>query len=517
MYMEYLSILTANKTDRIPISSHKSVLELMVEHSHALPSICGGRGTCGKCKIQIVEGNLPITKADEIYFDKKEIDEGFRLACVAYPQASITVKSFSKSENEFYIPTQKVDVDVSVKADFSYGIAVDIGTTTISMELVEKETGAVILNYSAINHQRSFGADVISRIEQANSGKKIELTKSIRKDIKKGIESLVKESGVNLSQISDLVVSANSTMGHLFLAYSVKSLGSYPFTPYNIDFVQVSGKDIFPDLKWDGKIAVLPGISAFVGGDVVSGLYKCGFHKIKKPTLFIDLGTNGELALASKDEIFVSSTAAGPVFEGGNISWGTGSIPGAISEASVEDGTVLVKTIFDRPPVGICGTGLIAIISSLIYLEIINKEGMLEGSFAETGYVLAKTENDEWIKITQGDIREFQLAKAAIQAGIQILLKEAGIGISNLHKVYIAGGFGSKLNIKQAIHAGLLPKECAGKIRAVGNTSLEGGKSYLLNPQELYNFEIIRKNSRNINLAEDPSFTNLFTSQLNFY
>lgn len=514
--MEYISVLVDNKIDRIPISMNKSVLELLIEHSYVLPSICGGRGTCGKCKIRVLEGVLEATLADKKYFSEKELEEGYRLSCVAYPISSITVNLLAKSEEDFYIPSQAKTKKSVSKVGLTYGIGIDIGTTTIAMELVEKETGVVISYYSGINHQRSYGADVISRIEQANLGKRAELTESIRKDIKEGIISLLKEGGVEISEVSDLVISANSTMGHLFLGYSVEGLGSYPFIPYNIDLVEVFGEEIFPDLKWKGKVTVLPGISAFVGGDVVSGLYQCGFYQIEKPTLFIDLGTNGELALGTKEKILVSSTAAGPVFEGGNIAWGTGSIPGAISEARVEDGAIIVKTIYSKTPVGICGTGLIAIISALLNLGILKQDGMLEGSFAETGYVLARTENDEWIKITQGDIREFQLAKAAIQAGIQMLLNEAGILASQLHRVYIAGGFGAKLNIKQAIDVGLLPKECIGRIKAVGNTSLAGSKSYLLDSQSLSAFEFIKKNSQNINLAEEKTFANLYTSYLNF-
>ncbi|NLZ81087.1 MAG: 2Fe-2S iron-sulfur cluster binding domain-containing protein, partial [Clostridiales bacterium] len=284
--MDYISVLENNKIDKIPISMNKSMLELMVEHSYALPSICGGRGTCGKCKIQVLEGDLKVTAADKKYFSVKELEKGYRLACVAYPVDSIAINLFAKSEEDFYIPTKEINKKEVLMADLTYGIAVDIGTTTIAMQLVEKETGELLSNYAGINHQRRYGADVISRIEQANSGKATELTECIRKDIKEGILSLLQNGGVELSKISDIVISANSTMGHLFLGYSVEGLGSYPFTPFDIDLVEVHGEEIFPDLKWNGKITLLPGISAFVGGDVVSGLYKCGFHKIERPTLF---------------------------------------------------------------------------------------------------------------------------------------------------------------------------------------------------------------------------------------
>ena len=392
----------------------------------------------------------------------------------------------------------------------------DIGTTTIAMQLLKGTTGKAVHTVTTINHQRAYGADVISRMQASMGGKKEALRQSIQTDLTEGIKRLLEESGVEAGKVRRVAIGGNTTMGHLLMGYDCDTLGVYPFTPVNIDFIEGSFQEILGSDLLDATTVLLPGISTYVGGDIVSGLLSLGFDSREQVCLLVDLGTNGEMALGNRDKIMVTSTAAGPAFEGGNISCGMGSVAGAICSVKIEDGTVSVKTIRDQAPVGLCGTGVVETVAELVKEEIVEDSGLLDEEYFEDGFPLAKDPEGKEIVFTQQDVREIQLAKAAVRGGVETLLVRYGISYDDVHKVYLAGGFGYKLDTEKAIAIGMFPEEFQGKIEAIGNSSLAGAVEYLTEQDSRERIGKILSVSTEINLSADKDFNEFYMDSMFF-
>jgi uncharacterized 2Fe-2S/4Fe-4S cluster protein (DUF4445 family) len=516
-----VKVHNGSKVFTLQVKDGQSILDALMLADDSFTAVCGGRGSCGKCKIKVLDGYLPVTASDKAYFDEKELLAGMRLSCKAFPEEPLNVELNFKSEAEFQVLTEYVEnssvhdiAESSSKWDSKkYGIAVDIGTTTIAIQLLSLESGERIATYSVINHQRSFGADVISRIKASTDGKKAELQASVQQDLSQGIRRAVKkaaEEGVLPEQISEVAIAGNTTMIHLLMGYDCKSLGEYPFTPVNIDLIESTYEEVLADDFLQAKVRIVPGISTFVGGDITAGLFSCNVDQQEGYSLLIDLGTNGEMALGNKDKIIVTSTAAGPAFEGGNIEWGVGSLEGAIAGVKIVDGKAEVRTIGNKPPIGICGTGVIETVAELIKAELVDETGCLEDDYFDDGYPLAQTENGENIVFTQQDVREVQLAKAAVRAGIETLFLRYGITKEQVSHVYLAGGFGFKLDCQKAVEIGMIPGEFAQKVEAVGNSSLGGAIKCLLSKDGWTRMERIGKEADEINLSADKDFNQFY-------
>lgn len=397
-----------------------------------------------------------------------------------------------------------------------YDIAVDIGTTTIAMELLGKESGKILHTVTCINSQRAYGADVISRIQASSDGRKEALQACIRKDIRNGIHRLTEEAGVDLKKVERISIAENTTMGHLLMGYDCHSLGVYPFTPVNIDLIKGSFEEIFGSGECAAQVEILPGISTYVGGDIVSGLYACGFDQSEEISLLVDLGTNGEMALGNKDRILVTSTAAGPAFEGGNITWGTGSVEGAICSVTIRDRKAEIRTIQDKPAVGICGTGVVETAMELVKEGLVDETGLMDEEYFDDGFPLAQTEDGRTIVFTAKDVREIQLAKAAVRAGVEILLLRYGIEKEQVSRVYLAGGFGYKLDKDKAIAIGMLPGEFRDRIEAVGNSSLSGAVKYLKDAERKNTLSRLAAVSSEVNLSKDKDFNEFYMDNMMF-
>ena len=267
----------------------ESILDALMKADASYSAVCGGTGRCGKCRIKLLEGNLPVTESDKQHFTDSELESGFRLACRAYPEESIKVELLFYREDDFEVVTEyaqnrttsmrkqegsfgtAVDIGTTTQ-DGIYGIAIDIGTTTIAMQLVSLSSGEIAGTYTALNRQRRFGADVIARIEASAKGHQEELRELIREDLKKGIHSLVREAGIFTDTVTKLAIAGNTTMIHLLMGYDCNGLGSYPFTPVNIKLIESTYEDVLGDTFLHAKVNILPGVSVFVGGDIVSGL-----------------------------------------------------------------------------------------------------------------------------------------------------------------------------------------------------------------------------------------------------
>ncbi|MDR0272971.1 MAG: ASKHA domain-containing protein [Clostridiales bacterium] len=394
--------------------------------------------------------------------------------------------------------------------DFSQnkkGIAIDIGTTTLAFELIDMGTGARIAAHTQANSQRVFGADIISRISNANEGNLASLHKYIKEDVRQGITAVLRQGDVDENEIAQIAIAGNTTMLHILQNFSCKTLGVYPFTPVSVELVRTEWIPRKARQDDDGfsPLVILPGVSAFIGADIVAGIFLC---ECAETFLLIDLGTNGEMVLSHGGKIFAASAAAGPAFEGGNISTGMASVPGAIAcvKFSPEKNVFNYETIENAPPVGIAGTGVIDICAEIFRHGLADKTGLLK-----SGKKINICDGDSGkISFTQKDIREVQLAKSAVRAGIEILVAEAGISFEKIQKVFLAGGFGYRMNVENAVALGLMPEQLKDKIIPAGNSALGGCAKFLMNPSRENEIIKLAQSIKEINLSEHPKFNELF-------
>ena len=384
--------------------------------------------------------------------------------------------------------------------DGCFDIVVDIGTTTLAFALLQG--GRVLYTHARANSQRAFGHDVISRIQAAGDGRSRALYDRIHADLRDGTAQLLAEAGTVADNVRTFVVAGNTTMLHLLTGTDCTTLGQFPFTPVFLD-----GR-VIEDSPVGIPMTLLPGISAFVGADIVAGLLYCaGLGKSR--WLLIDLGTNGEIAFSTPDGIWVTAAAAGPAFEAANISCGMPGVPGAVAHAVCEDGRFAVKTIGNAPPVGLCGSGVLDVAAQLVRHGLVDETGGMADAYFETGVPIT-----DRIHFTQQDLRELQLAKSAIRTGIELLLSEAGASCHEVEAVYLAGGLGHALSQESAFDLGLLPRAFAGKTVAAGNTALAGGIASLGAPTE--NLENIVRTAKELQLATHPRFNDAFLTHIMF-
>lgn len=514
-----VKVKDSDKEITLYVKENESILDALMKQESSYTAVCGGTGKCGKCKIRVMEGSLPVNSFDEKCFSEEELAAGMRLSCKAYPIDPVTVMLNFKGEADFMVVSdyeKEKQSDLQMNENDEFGIAIDIGTTTIAVQLLNLNSGDKVLTHTTINHQRSFGADVISRIKASVEGKKEDLQVSIRKDLDEGIRYVVNQSGVPAEKVTEVAIAGNTTMIHLLMAYDCKGLGEYPFTPVNIELIEDTYKVIIGNDFLSARVRVLPGISTFVGGDIVSGLYSCDVDQKEEYALLIDLGTNGEIALGNKDKLMATSTAAGPAFEGGNIEWGVGSIEGAIAGVTLTAEGPEIHTIGDKTPTGICGTGVVEMVAELVRTELVDETGCLDDDYFDDGYPLAKTADGEEIVFTQKDVREIQLAKAAVRAGIETLVLRYGIEKEDIAHVYLAGGFGFKLDCQKAIEIGMIPEEFSDKIEAVGNSSLGGAVKCLLTKDGWDRTSSIGSQAEEINLSADKDFNAFYMEYMYF-
>lgn len=400
------------------------------------------------------------------------------------------------------------------KLEPPYQIAVDLGTTTIAMQLLSGEEAVPVKTYTAVNSCRRYGADVITRIQNAVNGGLEVLQKLSGRDILAGIKALCREAGITLKEIKRIGIAGNTTVSQILLGKDLAGLASYPFTPAYHSFEKISFKELFKSEESEAQVIVYPPISAFVGGDIVSGLFQCGYLDKKRPAMLIDIGTNGELVIGDGERILCTSVAAGPAFEGGGLRCGVGSINGAVSSFELQGASRKVTTINNVAPVGICGTGMVEILSELKDKRILNADGNLAERYLEQGYEIAKNEQGQSICVYQQDIRELQLAKAAIGAGIELLAKSYGKTYREIPEVFVAGGFGYRMNIRKAVNIGIFPRAFLGKIKAVGNTSLAGVESFLRDKEAEEKINRLVSTAKEVVLAKTEEFETTYVNHL---
>ena len=478
----------------------ENLLERLRQDQVYFPAHCGGRGTCGKCKVRFISGAPEPSEDGKRFFSEEELASGWRLACRTTVSGRVHLEIPEADEDEitasvsFFGSKAAESSSDGERTDSDYVIAVDIGTTTLAAALVDRQTGKIEQTVTSVNHQRAFGTDVVSRMDASNRGKGELLRQSICQDL----AALAEKLGQDPEQAA-FVVSGNTTMQHLLQGLSCETLGVAPYNPVDISMHPYQ------------NMLMMPGISTFVGADIVSGIVASGMDESEDVCLLVDLGTNGEMVIGNKEKMLSASTAAGPAFEGGNISCGVAGVPGAISEVEISGGTPVIHTIQDAPAIGLCGTGVLETVYELLKDELIDETGLMDDEYFDDGFPLA-----EGIVFTSQDVREVQLAKSAVRAGIEVLLKEYGISYDGVERVYLAGGFGEKINQEKAIGIGLLPEEFDGKIIPAGNSSLAGAVMLAGKPEMAERFVRVAEFAGEIALAENPAFNDLYMDHMFF-
>lgn len=485
-------ILLTNTGDILHAAQERNLLDVLRTHGLAPEAPCGGHGTCGKCKVLV---------------DGKE-----QLACQTVVERDMTVTLPEKAEKTNVL---EAGLDVTVPMNPvkpGYLLAFDIGTTTVVGYLLD-EQGRELASSSMLNPQEPFGADVISRIQLALNGETDAMTACIRE----GLSNLTKEScekaGVEPSQIGVVSVVGNPCMQQLFLGMSVKNLATVPFAPSITKSNMKPAKDVVP--LWENAVLLTPpDISGYVGADTMGCILSTRMYAGDAITLMVDIGTNGEMALGNRTRMTACSTAAGPALEGAKIKFGMRGAPGAIDHVWVEDGKIRCSVIGGGEAKGICGSGLIDAVASLLELGLLNARGRLLTDEEVDGERIARL--TDTVYITQNDIREVQMAKGAIAAGISLMARELRLEISQIDKVLLAGAFGSFLKPESACRIGLLPAELLEKITAVGNAAGSGAKMMVCSKDEFTRTDELISHIEFIELASLPDFQHEFAKNMRF-
>ena len=476
--------------------------DLLFEHGVEFP--CGGQGLCKGCRIKLLHGNLPPTPQLESLFTEEEIRQGWRLACLYTADSDLTLE-LAQWEAPILTDFSKIEFTPSE----GIGIAIDLGTTTIAAQLIDCRTGYVLGVESALNPQAQFGADIMSRIQfDIQPANRNVLTDIIRNELSRLVESLIKknQTGLPLQQIT---LCGNTVMHHLFCGIDTTPLAFYPFEPAEPGIKTFPASEIGWTIENNPAITFLPNLGSFVGSDLLAGILATGMHESNPLIALIDLGTNGEILIGNKEKILCASTAAGPAFEGGRISMGMRAATGAISSAAIQQNEIRCHVIGHVKPRGICGSGLVDAAACSLNLNLIQPTGRLSNGSKEI--VLEPP-----IVLIQKDIRELQLAKAAIAAGTQILLSEINASWDDIQTFYLAGAFGNYLNPHNAKRIGLFsfPEE---KITPAGNTALQGAKICLLNGlNEDAHFRSILATIQHIPISSSPKFQEIYVDEMNF-
>ncbi len=546
-----------NKTARVPEGT--TILEAARQAGIVIESPCDGIGTCGKCKVLVknaVEGSLRFDAAPHT-LSREDEAKGYVLACQAHAHGNMDIvyENTQKQNKTLKILSEGKSFAYPVKGNFRktfdgqktivladgrqagteegdtsaslYGCSIDIGTTTLVVALVNLLTGEEIASESALNPQSLQAQDVLTRIKLASAPEGLEkMYRDVTDEMSRMIGVAAKKAGISRAHIYEVVYSGNTTMIHLACNVNPYSLGRYPYTP------EITGGNEIPagmlDISPYALVYLPPIISAYVGPDITSGVLASQLHKTKGTTLFIDIGTNGEMVIARDGKLSATSTAAGPAFEGMNITCGMRAGLGALELFEVlEDGEINTSTIGGVAATGICGSGLLDIVGELVRVGAIAQNGKLvaleKGNYpAQVKERMAKVDGKlcfevaAGIYLTQKDIRQVQLAKGAVRAGVEALLKSLDISAEEVDRVEIAGSFGYHLRAASLINLGLLPCVFEGKIDFVGNTSKTGGKAFLLNTDLRAEMSRVVGEIEGVELANRPDFDKIFVAALGF-
>jgi uncharacterized 2Fe-2S/4Fe-4S cluster protein (DUF4445 family) len=600
-----LDFAPSNQSFKVPPGV--SVFDAASWNGIAIDSTCGGHGTCKKCKVQITEGIVPISRLDIRAFSQEELKNGWRLACVARAteNLAITVPAMTtrpkaatvgvgrqvilrpavqKRYLELDEPTlhdQRPDIhrvkdaisDLEVEVDFevlvhlptilrkssykvtavivdnnlvaiekgdttaqSYGIAFDLGTTTVVATLMDLNSGTPVSVKSMLNKQQPYGADVISRIsatmldENALSRLQIAAQETLNELTKEVLD----ESEVSKEFVYEVALAGNATMVQLILGIDPEPVGVAPFITASQSWPVLNADKIGLDINSNARTYIFPSFGAYVGGDIVSGVLATGMDRDKRTRLFIDVGTNCEIVLSDGEKILTTAAPAGPAFEAASIKCGMRAADGAIEVVKIDEKGVHLQVIGEVEPQGICGSGLVDAVAELAKCGLLDKSGrfvsdeqaekinpLLANNLTslesnERIFILHGTKSDPLVYLSQRDVRELQFAKASIATGWKLLLEQLNVQEMDIQQVLLAGSFGSYLSPASAIGIGLVPKLPVMRIVSAGNVAGEGAKMVLLSQNERNGATALLDQVEYVELSDRADFNDKFVEQLSF-
>ena len=489
--MPVLTIRRGPLVQQLPFDAPARLSALLATADASLAQPCGGRGVCGKCAV-VLNGSVSEPNGAEQKC-------GVRLACQAVITGDAEVVLPSTLPLEQIAGGAKTDLPATAPMAGRFGAAVDIGTTTIALLLYDLQSGRCLGSSSMLNPQTSIAADVIGRIDAALKGQQHHLRRQVEEAILTMLASACSQANIPAEEVTALTITGNTTMLYLLCGHDPSALSHAPF-----EADQLFGCDT--DLL--GRKTHLPDcLHAFVGADTTCALLASGMMERHRTALLCDVGTNGELALWHDGTLYIASTAAGPAFEGAGISCGCSSIPGAIDKVAVVNGRPFCHIIGNAKAMGLCGSGLVDVVAALLETDTIDDTGFLE----DDPFPLA-----EGVSLTQGDIRAVQLAKAAIHAGIISLLNAAHCPLENVEAMYLAGGFGSQLNLTSAVRIGLFPAELADRVQIIGNAALDGAALLLTNTQHRNALARMKSCAQHVRLDGNPVFADNYINAMLF-
>lgn len=474
--------------------------------SHGVEFPCGGCGRCRGCRVRVIKGSLPVTPEQQQVLTPGELSAGWRLACQSRAESDLTLE----------LP-HLAAVILADDSKFEFepaeglGIAVDLGTTTLVAQLLDLRSGHVLAVETGLNPQARHGSDVMSRVQlAATEGGLQKLRDMIRKEIGTLISNLLASAHAKEADLRAVTIVGNTVMHHLFCGIDIEPLSRYPFNPVQDGMQVFRAGELGWNLASDPEVRYVACLGGFVGSDALAGILATRIHESEQLVGLIDLGTNGEIVFGNSRRILCASAAAGPAFEGARITMGMQAATGAIWKVAVRDGKFVCRILGNVEPRGICGSGLVDAVAAGLELGLIDPSGRITGGM-ETLEICAP------VSLTGKDIRELQLAKAAIAAGVRILLKRLDATPDDVSKLYLAGAFGNYIDPHSARRIGLLdfPAE---KVHPAGNTALLGAKIalFLAGAGKDAQLEKIRNRVEHVSLSADPDFQNIFAEEMSF-
>jgi len=485
---------------QIAVAAGTPLQDVLFEYGVEFP--CGGHGQCKGCKIRILSGDVDSAPESRAILGKAEFSAGWRLACRSRAAGDVRIELA-----QWQTGILEDSANIEGRAGDGFGIAVDLGTTTLAAQLMDLASGKILGSASGLNPQGRHGADIMTRLEFAltQSGAKI-LRTLIRNEIFALSRQLLADAGISAAALRNIHIVGNSAMHHIFCGLDAAPLSRYPFEMAQCEGMIFSAADLGWDLPDSARIEFLPCMGGFVGSDILAGILAVNMHQSADPVALIDLGTNGEIAIGNRAKILVASTAAGPAFEGAKISMGMRASSGAISEVLPENGNFICRTIGGiMPPLGICGSGLVDAVSTALELGLISASGR----FRDGGDQLALCGP---VSLSQQDIRELQSAKGAIAAGFEIVLKQMGITKKEVATVHLAGAFGNYVRPQSAVAIGLIPIPFE-RILPAGNSALRGAKLSLYQKRDIAEIMAL---VRHIPLGGAPDFQDIYVKNMLF-
>jgi len=528
----------------IEVKPGVSLFEAVRKAGLAIDSDCVGKGTCGQCRVRFLEGVSPPKAEDEALLASQDVEDGWRLACQSYPTADCRIlipQTAPLSRRRIRVLTAAAGEELPPAparrpTGVGYGVAIDVGTTTVVCYLMDLSQALQVGVASFANPQTAFGPDVISRITYAHRGSRElrELQRRLIAAIERKLLALCSERNIAPDAVSAMTVVGNMTMMHIFRGVDPWPLGVAPYEPVFRESPPLTGRELGFRRFADVRVQVLPGVGGHLGSDIVAGVVALDLPHRRGVSLFMDLGTNGEVVLCSERVVAGASCAAGPAFEGVHIHSGMAAFPGAIERVDEEDGTLRLDTIDGVEPVGLCGSGLADAVVLLVRRGIVLPSGRmvapdqvppdvpadLRTRVQEDGegrrFLLYKDGERGDIVLMQRDIREVQLAKAPMRAGVEMLLKECRLTAEEIDGVYVAGAFGSSIRSQTLLALGIVPESVRGRIHAVGNTAGLGARLALTSPKHMKEAGRLARSIRHVELVQREDFRQSFAENIPF-